>query len=115
MASFQAKIGWKRMRKRENKNTITFRSYPKRNVKFQEKSKKIQKKSKYTIMPLLQEKQVGKCGERENIKIISPFRSYMTSNRKFQKNRKNIPKIKKYLYGFLSSQNRFKKAEKERK
>ena len=56
MASFQAKIGWKRMRKRENKNTITFRSYPKRNVKFQEKSKKIQKKSKYNIMPLFQAK-----------------------------------------------------------
>ena len=64
MASFQAKIGWKRQRKRKNKNY---------------------------------------------------FRSYTTRNRKFQKNSKKIQKIKKYHYGFLSSQNRFQKAEKERK
>ena len=44
-----------------------------------------------------------------------PFRSYTTRNRKFQKNSKNVQKIKKYLYGFLSSQNRSEKAEKERK
>ena len=56
-----------------------------------------------------------KCREREKIKIYGPFRSYTTRNRKFQKNCKNIQKIKKYLYGFLSSQNRFVKAEKERK
>ena len=31
MASFQAKIGWKRMRKRENKIIIKFRSCPTRN------------------------------------------------------------------------------------
>ena len=36
-------------------------------------------------------------------------------NRKFQKNGKKIKKIKKYHYGILSSQNRFKKDEKERK
>ena len=68
MASFQANIGLKRMRKRENKN---YRSVP--------------------------------------------FRSYPTQNKKFQKNSKNIQKIKKYHYGFLSSQNRFKKVDKERK
>jgi len=45
MASFQEKIGWKRPRKRENKNYSfgSFRSYPKRNRKFQTNSKKIQK------------------------------------------------------------------------
>ena len=39
MASFQAKIGWKRMRKRENENfhSVPFRSYPTRNRKFQKK------------------------------------------------------------------------------
>ena len=68
MASFQAKICWKRPRKRKNKN---YRS--------------------------------------------GPFRSYTTRNRKLQKNSKNVQKIKKYLYGFLSSQNRSEKAEKERK
>ena len=68
MASFQANIAWKMMRKSENKN---YRSVP--------------------------------------------FRSYPTQNKKFQKNSKNIQKIKKYHYGFLSSQNRFKKVDKERK
>ena len=45
MASSQAKIGWKTQRKRENKNCrfVLFRSYPKRNKKFQKNSKKIQK------------------------------------------------------------------------
>ena len=68
MASFQAKIGWKTQRKRENENfhSVSFRSYPMR-------------------------------------------------NRKFQKNRKNIQKSKKYLYGFISSQNRQEKDEKEGK
>ena len=67
MASFQAKIGWKRPRKRENKNYGSV-----------------------------------------------PFRSYPTHNRKPQKNSKKIQKIKKFLYGFISSQNRMEKAEKER-
>ena len=49
MASFQAKIGWKTQRKRENKNChfVSFRSYPARNRKFQKNSKKIQKIKKY--------------------------------------------------------------------
>ena len=67
MASFQAKIGWKTQRKRENKNCHSV-----------------------------------------------PFRSYPTRNRKFQKNKKKIQKIKKYRNGFISSQNWFENAEKER-
>ena len=49
MASFQAKIGWKTQRKKENKNchSISFRSYPTRNRKFQKNSKKIQEIKKY--------------------------------------------------------------------
>ena len=45
MASFEAKIGWKRSRKRENKNyrSVPFRSNSMRNRKFQKNSKKIQK------------------------------------------------------------------------
>ena len=42
MASFQAKIGWKRMRKRKNKNYHSV-PFPTRNIKFQKNSKKIQK------------------------------------------------------------------------
>ena len=51
MASFQAKIGWKRLKKRENKNYrfVSFRPYPTRNRKFQKNSKKIQKIKKITL------------------------------------------------------------------
>ena len=39
MATFQAKIGWKRMWKRENKNyrSVPFRYYPTSNIKFKKK------------------------------------------------------------------------------
>ena len=49
MASFQAKIGWKRPRKRENINYrfVSFRSYQMRNRNFRTNSKKIQKIIKY--------------------------------------------------------------------
>ena len=47
MASFQAKTGWKRPRKRENNIIVPLRSYPMRNRKFQKNSKKIQKINKY--------------------------------------------------------------------
>ena len=42
MGSFQAKIGWKRMRKIENKNfhSVPFCSNPTRKRKFQKNSKK---------------------------------------------------------------------------
>ena len=43
MNSFQAKIGWKKMRKREIKIIVSFHSYPKRNRKLHKNSKKIQK------------------------------------------------------------------------
>ena len=51
MASFQAKIGWKTRRKRENKNchSVPFRSIPTLRVieNSKKKSKKIQKIKKY--------------------------------------------------------------------
>ena len=49
MASFQAKIGWKTQRRRENKNchSVLFRSYPTRNRKFQKNNKKIEKTKQY--------------------------------------------------------------------
>ena len=40
MASFQAKIGRKRMRNRKTKIIVPIRSYPKRNRKFHKISKK---------------------------------------------------------------------------
>ena len=49
MASFQANVGSKRTRKRENNNyrSVLFRSYTTRNRKFQKNSTKIQKIKKY--------------------------------------------------------------------
>ena len=49
MYSFQAKIGWKKMRKGKNKNyrSVPFCSFPTRNRKFQKNSKKVQRNKKY--------------------------------------------------------------------
>ena len=66
-------------------------------------------------MDSFQEKEVGKGCERVKIRIIFPFRSYPTRNKKFQNNSKKIQKTKRYHYGFISSQNRSEKAEKNRK
>ena len=52
--SFQAKLDWKRMRKREIKIIIPFRSYSTRNKKFQKGSKKKQKKKKIAIVASFQ-------------------------------------------------------------
>ena len=112
MDSFQDKIVWKRMRKRENKN---YRSVPSLPDAFQKILKKQQKSRKNKKIPLwlnFKPKQVGKGREREKIKILAPFRSYPTRNSKFQKNRK---KIQNCHYGFTSSRNRLEKSEKERK
>ena len=48
-APFQAKIGWKMQRKRENKNfhSVPSRFDPTRNRKFQKNSKKIEKTKQY--------------------------------------------------------------------
>ena len=43
MASFQAKIGWKRRRKRENKNCLSVPFLPDGKYKIQKKEKKIKK------------------------------------------------------------------------
>ena len=111
MASLQAKIGWKRQRKRENENcrSVPFRSYSMCNRKFQENCKKI------PLWLHFKPKQVGKGRERAKIKIIVPFRSYPTRYKKFQKNSKKIQKIKKYNNGFISIQNWLEKDEIERK
>ena len=52
--------------------------------------------------------------EIKNFRFVL-FRSYTTRDRKFQKNSKKIKNVKKYHYGFISSQNRLEKDEKERK
>ena len=78
MASFQAKIGLKRPRKRKNKN-YRFVPFPTRCVI--ENSNKIVKKFKKLKIPLwlpFKPKLVGKGREREKIKTVIPFRSVPT-------------------------------------
>ena len=58
---------------------------------------------------------VGKCRERDKIKIVFPFPSDQTGNRKFQKKRRKFKKIKKYNCDFISSQNRMEKAQREKR
>ena len=69
MDTFQGIIGWKRMRNRENKNyrSVSFRSYPTRNRKFQKKQPKNSKKLKNTVMASFQAK-IGwkRSRKREN-------------------------------------------------
>ena len=109
MASLQAKIGWKRTRKSENKNCLSVPFLP--NGKY--KIPKIEKK-KYHCGFISSQKQDGKGREREKIKIIVSFRTNLMRNRKFQKNSKKIQKIKKYQYGVISSQNWLEKARREK-
>ena len=95
--------------------SVSFRSYPMPNCKFQTNSKKIHKIRRIPFWLHFRQKLVEKCQEREKIKIIVLHRSYMTRNRKFKKKSKKIQKIIKYYYGFISSQNKGGNAEKERK
>ena len=74
MATFQAEIGRKRMRKGEIKITVPFRSYPTCDRKFQKKQQKNLKNSKISMWLHYKPKQVLKSREREKIKIIVSFR-----------------------------------------
>ena len=79
MNSFQAKIGWKKMRKREIKTIVPFRSIPIRCVI--ENSKRIAKKFKKlknTIVNSFQAKIGWKKMRKRETKIIVPFRSVPT-------------------------------------
>ena len=87
MASFQAKTGWKRPRKRESKDYRPVPFLPETKQKIPKKWQKIQKIKKIPLWHPFKPKQVGKGQERENIKSIVPFHSYPTRNRKFQKNK----------------------------
>ena len=89
IASFQAKIGQERLRKREKKKIVLMYSYLTRNRKFQKNSKKIQKIIKYCYGFISSQNKGGNAEKREKIKSIFLFRSNLTRNRKFQKNLKN--------------------------
>ena len=56
LASFQAKIGWKRLRKRENKNYRSVSFLLDADRKFQKKWKKLKKIKKNTVLALFKAK-----------------------------------------------------------
>ena len=66
MASFQAKIGWKRLRKRENENyfSVPFRSKSTRKTKFQKNSKKCQKIKKHHQEFILSQNRLEKAEKK---------------------------------------------------
>ena len=67
------------------------------------------------IMASFQAKIGWKMPRKRKNKNYRSIPLLLDRNRKFQKNSKKIQKIKKYHYGFILSQNRLEKAEKERK
>ena len=109
MASFQAKTGWERPRKSENKNYCSDQFLPDPLKRIPKKQQKIKKTP---LWLLFKPKQVGKHQERVKIKIIVLINSYSTHDKEFQKNSKIIQKIKKHDYGFFSCQNRLGKPKK---
>ena len=92
MASFQAKIGWKRQKREKIKIIVTFCSYPTGQRKFQKNSKKL-KKLKNTTMASFQAK-IGweRLRKRENKNYRSvPFQpdEQQIITKKQPKNSKN--------------------------
>ena len=116
MASFQAKISWELLRKRENKKkkVVPMSSYPTRNRKFKKNSKKINKHHCGFFSSQNKQGKVEKERKEKKKKIVS-MSCHRTRNRKFQKNSKKIQKIKNHHSSNFSSQNKLGKAEKERK
>ena len=92
MASFQAKIGWKRLRKRENKTIASFRPYPYRNRKFQKNNKKIQKIKKFLCGFISSQNRMEKAGKERKQKLSLRFlltRTVIENSKKIVKNSKN--------------------------
>ena len=87
MASFQANIGWERLRKRENKKNRPNGFLPDPENEIQKQQQKNSKNQKTPSQLFFKPKQVGKGQERErkSKKKIVPMGSYPTWNRKFQK------------------------------
>ena len=111
MVSFLPKIGWKRRRKRENKNYRYVSFQPDGSQKIPKKFKKI----KNTVMYSFQAKIGWKMPRKRKSKNYRSVSFQPDEKQKIKKNSKKIQKIKKYRYVFFSSQNRFDKDERGRK
>ena len=95
VASFRAKLGWKRPRKNENKSYHSVSFIPDAKYIISKNSKKIQNIKTIPLWLHFKTKSDGKGCEREKIKIIVPFRSYPTPNIKTPKQlAKKLKKLK---------------------
>ena len=94
IASFQAKIGWERSRKRENKNNRSDGFQPDPEQKIPKKQQKNSKNFKTPSQLRLKPKQFEKGREKEKIKITVLMGFNPTRNRKFQKNSKKFKKFR---------------------
>ena len=116
MASFQAKLGWKRLKMRENKNyrfvSFLHDALPILIENNKKIGKKILKTKKYNSVFFSSQNRLEKA-EKERKQKLS-FR-FDPTRRVIENCKKNEKFFKKYHYGFNSSQNRMEKAEKERK
>ena len=99
MDSYQAKIGWKRMRKSENKNYRSVPFLPDAKQKFRKEQQKNSENQKIPLWLHFNPKQVGIGQEKQKIKIIVPFRSYPALNRKLKKIAKKFKKLKNTITG----------------
>ena len=90
MASYKAKIGWKRLRKRENKNYRSVSFLPDMLYKIPKKQKKNLENKKIPLWHHFKSKEVSKGREREKIKTIIPFRSARRVIENYKKNSKKI-------------------------
>ena len=88
MASFQAKIGWKRQRKGENKNCSSVSFPPDAKQKIQKKQKNIQKIKKYNYGFVSSQNTVEKIEKERKQKLTSYF---VPAHREIE-NSKNIAK-----------------------
>ena len=115
MASFQAKIGWKRPRKRKNKNCLSIPVLPDGQQKIPKKEKKNQKIKKYHCGFIRSQNRLEKAKELRKKKSsfrFVPTRPVIENSKKISKKMKKMTKIH---YGVISRQNRLEKANEVRK
>ena len=84
MASFQAKIGWKRLRKRENNNYRSVLFLPDAKQKIPKQQQKNSKNLKNNLTGSFQAKISWRRPRKIENKVIDPFRSYQALNRKLK-------------------------------
>ena len=114
VASFQAKIGFKRLGRRDNKNYSSVSFLPDLQQKIPKKNKKI-KKYHYKFISSQNRLEIDEKERNKNYRSISfrsvPTRCVIENSKRVAK---KFKKLKKYHSGFIASENRQEKAAKER-